>query len=314
MATHEKIEEVKERLSFFCDEMTIRVILNTGGGDVNRTVSHLEKRTAQHRSQVWDLSKSHWFLGDKPAKPATECLEPVKASGPSCFISSGDTIVSIHVGATAENPSPSLKIFNVHQGVLCKSSEFFRSKVKPEWSRGKAEVELPHISAAAFAVYVNWLYFDKIMPNGKKLWERGNAADSSDWLTSAEAIALGDELMDSAFQHSAMDMMMVAARAENTGQMLSGQVVQIIYDGTPEDSGARSLIVDIFKQHPELLESCGDELPSAFLRTLALESIRKSEGLEERLSKNKCWYHKHGNGEACYSTTPALPGVAALLR
>lgn len=153
------------------------------------------------------------------------------------------------------------------------------------------------------------------MPNGKKVWDNGNAANSSDWLTLAEAVALGEELMDSAFQHSAMDMMVVAARAENTGQMLSGQVVQKIYDGTPDHSGARSLIVDIFKQHPGLLESCGDnELPSGFLRTLALESIRKSEGLNERLSKNKCWYHKHGDGEACYSTTPALPGVAALLR
>lgn len=147
------------------------------------------------------------------------------------------------------------------------------------------------------------------MPDGKKLWKKGVTADSSDWLILAECVTLGEELIDKAFQHSAMDVMIVAARTEKANETVRDvelhAAVRVVYDGTPEHSGARSLLVDIFKYHSGLLESCGDnELPASFVRTLALESLSMSDGLAERTSKNRCWYHKHSADEECFSTTP----------
>ncbi|PPJ57687.1 hypothetical protein CBER1_00149 [Cercospora berteroae] len=319
MATDAQIGEVKERLSFICREDRIREVLNWKKGGVKQCVFHLECTATKIRA----TGISHlppWYMGDKPAGATAQDPERSRrlehdyfmsaanmlAIRRAHFIDGTDPIVTVNVGHEAVS-------FQVHQSTLCRTSEFFQSRAKPEWSRGKAAVDLAHISAEAFAVYVNWLYGNTVMPRGKKLWEKDIFADSSDWVVLAESVALGEQLMDSAFQHSVMDMMIVEACGENAEQMLRVAElylpVQIIYDSIPDSSGARSLIVDIFKLHPGLLESCGNnELPADFLRALALEALQKTEGLKDRLLKDKCWYHKHSEGEDCYSTTSLFPG------
>ncbi|PIB00937.1 hypothetical protein CB0940_02147 [Cercospora beticola] len=169
-----------------------------------------------------------------------------------------------------------------------------------------------------FAVYVDWLYSRKIMPNGKKLWYGGVHADADDWAILARALVLGSSVMDKAFHDSVLDTMVGIAQAEAASEILKGAKlhipVQIVFGSVPDDSGARSLLVDIFKRHAGILSSCNDEeFPAAFLRTLASEVMEGTEGLEERLSQNKCWYHKHGEGEICGSTTAELHEVARFL-
>ncbi|KAF2214449.1 hypothetical protein CERZMDRAFT_95715 [Cercospora zeae-maydis SCOH1-5] len=308
------IEEVKQRIHFICDEAEINNTLDLFGGDQDRSVWFLDAKVTVYRKRG-TLSTLLWYLGDKPARTYLDTRDSREYTLTKKR-SADDIIVSVHVENTAKVPPAPLKVFQIHQSILCESSEFLKLKAKPEWSRGKAEVNLPHVSADAFAVYVNWLYFSRVMPRGEKLWERGSVADSRDWRIFAESVALGEELMDSSFQHSVMDLMAVVVLSRNPRHNLSHQelhrVVQKIYDGTPEDSGARGLIVDIFKGHAGVLRSCGDnELPAAFLRTLALALLDKTPSLAERLKSDRCWYHNHGDGEDCHSTTPGLPGVAA---
>ncbi|EMF08966.1 uncharacterized protein SEPMUDRAFT_26305, partial [Sphaerulina musiva SO2202] len=87
----------------------------------------------------------------------------------------------------------------VHKSVLCASSEFFKAKARRVWSKGEATVDLPHVSQHAFMLYANWAYSGKV--------NETSVPDQADWEILAEAAALGQQLMDSAFKHSVMDTM-----------------------------------------------------------------------------------------------------------
>ena len=202
----------------------------------------------------------------------------------------------------------------VHQSVLCSSSEFFRAKAKPEWSNGQATVDLRHISEEAFTIYATWAYGGDIVRNGRDLDEevipdnKATQPVKEDWQALAEAIALGEELMDKAFEHSVLDVMVYAAGTFSNKEvarevMCHALPVQVIYDGTPEGSGARNLILDIFKRHKDFLEQCDDDLPPEFLKDLAMKLLKGEDKDKSGLAENPCWYHQHAEGEACYSTT-----------
>ena len=61
---------------------------------------------------------------------------------------------------------------NVHRGVLCKSSAFFKNAIKLEWATQEENVvNLPEDSANTVVGYTKWLYYDKI---AIELYEAGD--------------------------------------------------------------------------------------------------------------------------------------------
>lgn len=132
-----------------------------------------------------------------------------------------------------------------------------------------------------------------------------------DWLILAEAYILGEEFLDHAFKDAIADLMVyiatrrpVASRSALRDSMPMDRVVQIIFDGTPETSPLRVLIIDIFKWHgQELLRKCGEALPQQFTRSLADALFKPYEGINSKLEKNACTYHSHAQDEKCPSTT-----------
>lgn len=231
------------------------------------------------------------------------------------FITAHDPIIPINV-----DQGPNATKIHVHQSVLCASSEFFKAKAKSAWSSGEGTVNLPHISKHAFTLYANWAYSGKVVHKGRDLNRVASAGaravknestvpDQADWEILAEAAALGEELMDSAFKHSVMDtMVFFAATAEEGGEELASQLmchalpIHIVYDATPEGSGFRHLVLDIFRRHKDFLELCEDgHLPYDFLKSMAVALLKPDNG-GSGLAKNACWYHQHRDGESCYST------------
>lgn len=213
-------------------------------------------------------------------------------------------------------------IVRIHQSTLG-SSKFFTAKAKPEWSKGESTVDLQHISENAFTLYANWAYSGKVMHDGKDLneelkstkdvlmYEGTSRLKPEDWQTLAEAVALAEELMDHAFKDSILDTMtFMAAKLYSRAPDAFCQTVlchalpvRTIYDGTPELSGARKLIIDIFQRYSWFLAKCEDDLPLQFVKDLALKLLGgRGKPFSEPLA-DACWYHQHANGEACYSTT-----------
>lgn len=231
------------------------------------------------------------------------------------FITTDDSIIPVNV-----DQGPNATKIYVHKSVLCASSEFFKAKARRVWSKGEATVDLPHVSQHAFMLYANWAYSGKVVHKGRDLNRVAHAGagavknettvpDQADWEILAEAAALGQQLMDSAFKHSVMDtMVFFAATAEEGGEKVANQLlchalpIQTVYDATPECSGFRNIMLDVFRRHEDFLEQiCDDILPNDFLKSLALKLLKPDNG-GSGLAKNPCWYHQHEDGESCYST------------
>ncbi|KAL5376691.1 hypothetical protein PMIN06_012041 [Paraphaeosphaeria minitans] len=98
-------------------------------------------------------------------------------------------------------PSGETEILSVHQGVLCKSSEFFKCMMEPEWAASRDSpniIELPDETFETVSDYVKWLYAGR-MPltlykadadgKGEKVAEEAEKV----FVLLAEAYALGEK-------------------------------------------------------------------------------------------------------------------------
>lgn len=103
-------------------------------------------------------------------------------------------MVAVEVGTGDE-----AQTFHVHAAQLCKSSEYLKTKAKPEWSKGKATVDLSYQDPGAFNIYVNWLYTGQILSTNAK-----KSNTSEEWLGLARAFTLGEELIDQDFKNAIM--------------------------------------------------------------------------------------------------------------
>ncbi|KAK5120538.1 hypothetical protein LTR85_006194 [Meristemomyces frigidus] len=193
--------------------------------------------------------------------------------------------------------------FLVHEDVLTSTSEFFRSTLGKLWREGQQrKVVLPDDQS-------HWLYTKTIASI--------SAEDSSQSALLAKLYVLGEELLDSNFQDCIIDAFICAlrevrakpAKTSTFRYCLRKQTVNLIYDGTPQKSPARQLMVDVYTReatgeamkdennnvqvHPEFLL----DLASALLDKLhsAGGDVADHTGLDDG---RPCSYHKHGKGEA----------------
>jgi len=133
----------------------------------------------------------------------------------------GDT-VEIKVGKST--------MFRVHESVLLQSP-FFANALKPEWvaARKGKPIDLKEEDPDSFAGYVQWLYSHNI----------DTTYNTTKW---AGLYVLGEKLMDATFQDQVLETM--AQGCEAKVSYPTGKAINIIYDGTPEGSPARRLLID----------------------------------------------------------------------
>lgn len=103
--------------------------------------------------------------------------------------SSADKIVTVHVGR--DPPT----CYFVHRSVPCSSGHYFKTGLKPEWSKtDDAHAKLLVHEPDAFNLYVNWLNMRGIGLTSPK--EEDDALREADWKILAAAFGVGEVVMD----------------------------------------------------------------------------------------------------------------------
>ncbi|KAK4611589.1 hypothetical protein CLAFUW4_12678 [Fulvia fulva] len=216
--------------------------------------------------------------------------------------SSTDSMVAVEVGTGDE-----AQTFHVHAAQLCKSSEYLKTKAKPEWSKGKATVDLSYQDPGAFNIYVNWLYTGQILSTNAK-----KSNTSEEWLGLARAFTLGEELIDQDFKNAIMSALSTTASGAQVTDFLDrlGEMVTVIYEGSVEGSPARNFLVDRGQSLERTqLSKLRGELHADYTFDLALarakvDTLVKGSKKHKRqpistVKEGLCDYHEHGDGKGC---------------
>jgi hypothetical protein len=135
-------------------------------------------------------------------------------------------VIEVEVGSGIKS-----EIFHIHSDVLS-SSPFLHNASKPAWTEGreKKPIDLSDEDSLTFDIYAQWLYSHNLL--------RFMGA-----LRLAKLYVLGEKLMHDEFQNSVIDGLI--NNADGYREIPQGETVNIIYQGTPEGSPARRLMVDL---------------------------------------------------------------------
>lgn len=196
-------------------------------------------------------------------------LEADGWSSPTC------STVTVKVGTSSTD-------FIVHEDVLRRSSTFLHTKAKKPWSKSGSQVDIPNHSADAFKMYVSWLYANKIFIE-PPAWEleptRPGSLNASrlndDWIVLAKSYVLGEELIDAALRDSIMASLRVMPTYARSrlAQSVIAEVVDIIYDGTPDSSIARQFFAILYSESSckQDLKMKKEHFPADFLFDVLLQ-------------------------------------------
>ena len=118
-----------------------------------------------------------------------------------------------------------------------------QTKAKPEWSNGKAVVDLPDTTPQAFQLYVDWLYKGVVSSSKYATLEETSKA----YFVLGTAYVLGEEIQDTLFQNAVIDSLYMRCVSNDFTPVVSWvvDIITVIYNGTTDHSGGRNFITDM---------------------------------------------------------------------
>ncbi|KAF2660741.1 hypothetical protein K491DRAFT_774638 [Lophiostoma macrostomum CBS 122681] len=173
-------------------------------------------------------------------------------------------VVEITVGSEKKES------FCVHKNLICERSAFFANALKPEWVKANGKkIELQDDDPEIFSLYLQLLYTDKLPVKGRETPKSSdNLKKSSDrehddfWRSKdAECIQicqlyiLADKLQDVTSKNTVVDAIIELLQEievledADLGPFLDFDVINRVYDGTPESSPLRRLMTDHWIHH-----------------------------------------------------------------
>ena len=141
-----------------------------------------------------------------------------------------DTIVEIAVG-------PEKVLFNIHKGLLCRNSSYFRSALEGEFKESsEGKVHLPEDDPEVFQRFQLWLY------TGSVIESSGEGTKAIDWMVFFRLYVFGDARGVAGLQNATIDALIDKSHKEIALPSILGP--NYIYDNTVEKSPLRRLMVD----------------------------------------------------------------------
>jgi hypothetical protein len=207
---------------------------------------------------------------------------------------------------------PDEREYHVHQDLLCAHSPYFAAASRKDWKEGQ-EHRIPLLcdNFTAVGLYVQWIYCGKIFSRpGTAEGEDQDGQPYSELRLLVEALIFGEKIQDGAFKDAVIDSLIASINTPGKDDKCwypSGSMVDRVYEGTPEGSPLRRLMVDIHVNHGgrKWLEGVTN---MDFLKDLAgdLYIDRESETYRANPTAShlkSCGYHHHDEDGLCYSET-----------
>jgi hypothetical protein len=140
-------------------------------------------------------------------------------------------------------------MFNVHRGVLCKSSKFFKRAMQPEWAERRTDANTLDLSddpVEIVTLYVQWLYYGQVPVTIFKGDDYDSAKRSCEagkiFATLAKAYIFGEKVMDATFRNAILLKFIETERVFRWYPEVD--VAAIVYEGTTAGAPLRRLISD----------------------------------------------------------------------
>jgi hypothetical protein len=198
----------------------------------------------------------------------------------------------------------------VHPKVLGRSSKFFRTAFKKDWLKDGHAIKLPEDESQIVSTYVGWLYTRKVICERlpSDFLDRWRAKNRR-WILMAKLYVFAEKIMDTEFQDQVVYTFAVIGReiAVLLHACPATEAISIIYQGTPKDSPARKILVEIWNDHAMShwkVKDSSPRLPQEFLEDLTEVVLftRKLPAPTEQRNKGiyygmPCPYQKHDDGQ-----------------
>lgn len=163
-----------------------------------------------------------------------------------------NNIVSLVAGRDVSGAT--IETFSVHETILQKRSPFFRAALDKGWREGQERrIELPEDHPDLVNAYAEFVY-DKnvsdLCENERGNWTSQDLAD--EYYHQANLYVLGEKLQDDEFCNAVITKFINlidashGVTASNTRHYPSTITVRTIYEGTPQGSPARKLMVHLY--------------------------------------------------------------------
>lgn len=208
-------------------------------------------------------------------------------------------------------PEPAT-VFNVHEGLVRASSEFFDKAMRRDWKEATDRVvKLPNDDPTVFRLYVHWLYSGTLPCQ----IDEPNPTGNLEYLQLAKAHVLGIKLLVKRFADATVDAIIEKAHSiasDGHSWFPDGEAIRYLYANTLPSSPVRRLLVDFYV-------SCGnkdwvaewdspEERPSEFLFDLAVGLYEKQTCVNP-LQAEPCAYHQHElDSTECYNHCEKIEG------
>lgn len=195
--------------------------------------------------------------------------------------------------------------FPMHTALLCEASPYFTASVTEEWKEGR-ERRVPMIEdePAIIELYVQWLCTRQIFSR-RPMPETENIQE--ELLLLVKSFVLGEKLQDCRFRDAIIDALIACVgteAADGFAHYPSIPIVNLAYEGTPESSPLRRLLVDMYFFNGTLKWASNRANPD-FLTDLVRELLGdRSRGAHLDPTKpggTSCLYHQHTSSDACLS-------------
>jgi len=205
------------------------------------------------------------------------------------------------------------KDFLVHRTAIAKASPVLQAAFRSNtWKEGRARtMVLPDDDPETIQMLLHFAYVGRL-PNLNTDDDYSSIGNDhrGQYDGLARLYCVGEKYQNKDFKNATIDAMLskVAIR-DNEGSRWfpSSPAIKIIYNGTPEGSKARKLMVDIYVYGVGAANIVAYTLHLDFIKDLiaALTKILLDGEIpffrEERLWIPSCEYHEHASGECCGS-------------
>ncbi|KAH4475077.1 hypothetical protein HBH88_231400 [Parastagonospora nodorum] len=196
-----------------------------------------------------------------------------------------DNIMKLH---TKDMASP----INVHQGLLGKSSEFFKRAMKPEWASLREDpdtIDLTDELSGPVLLYVRWLYSGELqvdIPAFRKGGaEENRTASEQAYKKLASAYLFGEMVMDVSFKNAIIPKFIETKTRFKIPT--HPYIVDELYSGTTDSSPIRRLLADIIACGCDPREPTWAEYLKAIPHQAVIDSMMALAALQDPLTRNR---------------------------